>query len=77
MELIVLSTGSRRRRSKKMALLRVRSGRTLLATSVTGEIIAKKASVSNIIKTETNMKACGLLTRNMDKELNGEWTVES
>ena len=60
-----------------MALLRVRSGRTLLATSVTGEITAKKALVSNIIKMETNMKACGLLTRNMDKELNGEWTVES
>ena len=44
-----------------MALLRVRSGRTLLATSVTGEITAKKASVSNIIKTETNMKACNIL----------------
>tara|TARA_B110000285_G_scaffold219901_1_gene271029 strand:+ start:241 stop:549 length:309 start_codon:yes stop_codon:yes gene_type:complete len=41
---------------------------------VTGEITVKKDSESNFIRTEINMKVCGLWTRNMVKVLIGEMT---
>lgn len=57
--LIEQSTGLKRSQSKKMALSRVRCGKSLAGTLVTGETIAKKVSVFNSIKMVTSTKACG------------------
>lgn len=55
-----------------MAPSRAKSGRHPAGTSVTGEITAKRASVSNSTRMETSMKVCGPWTRNMDKVHTGE-----
>lgn len=60
-----------------MAQSKEKSGRIQPATSETGAITAKKASVFNIIKMETNTKECGPSIRSTAKEHNGETTLES
>jgi len=77
MELTEVFTGSRRRRNLKTAQSRVKSGPTLLAMSVTGAITAKKASEFSTIRMVINTKACGLSTRNTDREPSGESITES
>ena len=54
-----------------MAPLKVSLGRSPADILVTGGIIAKKVSVFNFIKMVTNMKACGLLIKNMVKVIIG------
>ena len=63
--------GFRRKRSRRMALLKERNGKAPLAILVIGETIAKRDSEYNTTKMVTNMKACGLLIKNMDKALSG------
>ena len=74
---IEVYTGSRRSQSKKMAVLKVKCGKKLLDILVIGEITARKALVSNSIKTEINMKVCGLWIRNMVRVLTGVMKLES
>jgi len=58
-----------------MEALKVRCGPVHQDILVIGEIIAKKDSESNFIRTEISMKVCGLWTRNMVKVLIGEMTL--
>jgi hypothetical protein len=71
MVLIEQSTGSKRSQSKRMAPSKVSLGRSPADILVTGGIIAKKVLVFNFIKMVTNMKACGLLIKNMVKVIIG------
>ena len=54
-----------------MVLLREKNGRVPLAISVTGETIVERDLEYNTTKMVTNMKACGLSEKNMDKILSG------
>ena len=74
---IEVYTGLRRSQNKKMAALRVKCGKRPLDILVIGEITARRVSVSNSIKTEINMKECGLWTRNMVRAHTGEMKTES
>jgi hypothetical protein len=54
-----------------------RCGKVPLDTLVTGEITARRASVSNFIKMAISMKACGPWTRSMVREPSGEMIAVS
>ena len=71
MELTELFSGFKNKRQKKMELLRVINGSHLQSMSETGVIIAKKASASSTIRTETSTKACGQLISATARELTG------
>lgn len=64
--------GLRKRSDRKMEVSKENHGRLLRVILVTGAIIAKKVSESNIVKMVTSMRACGLLTRDTVRELIGE-----
>ena len=66
-----VSIGSRKSNDKKMAASREKSGSRLHATSVTGEITARKASESSSIRMATNTKACGSAIKDTARELTG------
>jgi hypothetical protein len=66
------STGSRRSQKLKMAASKEMLGLHLQGISETGEITARKASVSSSIRMETSTKECGLWIRSMAKVLTGE-----
>jgi hypothetical protein len=70
-ELTGLHTGSQRRKSKKMALLREKNGSTHPATSAIGATTVRKASVSNTTKMVISTKECGRLISATARELTG------
>lgn len=74
---IALSTGSRRRPSKRMEASKEKFGRVPVVISVIGAITAKKVLEYNSIPKVTSTKECGPWTRNMVKELTGEMKVEN
>ena len=74
---IDLYTGLRRSQDKKMEALKEKCGRVLQDILATGEITAKKASVSNSTRTAINTKECGPWIRNTVREPTGEMTLES
>ena len=59
---IAPSTGSIKRTNRRMALSRVKCGKPVRSTSVTGAITAKKASASSSTRIKISMRECGPLT---------------
>ena len=60
-----------------MEVSKEKCGRAHQDISAIGETIAKKDSVFNSTRTETNMKVCGPWIKNMVKALTGEMMEES
>ena len=69
---IEVSTGSRKSQNKRMEVLKVRCGKKLPGTLVTGETIVRKASEFSSTRTETSTKECGRWTKNMGRVPTGE-----
>ena len=57
----------RKKRDRKMEALKVKSGRMLLGTLVTGRTTARRASEFSSTRMETSTRVCGLLTKDMAK----------
>jgi len=77
MELTDLCTGCRKKRSRKMAQLKEKSGKILRATSGTGGITAKRDSEFNTLKTVTSTKECGQLTKSTAREHTGAVRIKN
>jgi len=77
MELIELFLGFKSKKQRKTEQLKEKNGFHHANMLVTGEIIAKKDLESNTIKMATNLKACGLLIKDKDKELIGEMKIRN
>jgi len=77
MELTEQYSGYKNRRQKRMVQLKGINGFHLQNMLVTGVIIAKKVLVSNTTKTVINMRACGQLIKDTDKELTGEMKTKN
>jgi len=71
MELTGLPTGFQKRKNKKMALSREKSGSTHPVTSVTGVTTARRALAFNTTKTAISTKVCGRLINATARELTG------
>lgn len=74
---IEVYTGLKRSQDKKMAPLRVKSGRPPVGTSETGETTARRDLVFSSTRMVTSMRVCGPWTRSMDKVLTGEMRITS
>ena len=77
MELTGLFFGFKSKKQRKTELLKETNGFHHANMLVTGEIIAKKDLESSTIKMATNLKACGLLIKDTDKELIGEMKIRN
>ena len=76
-ELIAVCTGCRKRSDKKTAASRASFGRQLHATSGTGRTTARRGSASSTTRRVISTKACGLLTKDTDREHTGAMKAAS